>query len=804
MTFLVAAILTCFLTVPGMYLIRRARLATSITETISTGFFFGLGLLVVFVLCLGRFLPSSVVLTVLVTGCGLCFIFLLNELKKERLPLFSFPVNWIQLSIVFLTLLFMLVCSFGDLSTTVDDDFFIHGPIIKRIAMGDIPPHMPFFPDTYLRGHVGRNIFTGSIASLLDLRPELAIMYVTLAICPFYVLVFHALAQRLAGGKPIETCFCFIGLLFLVSGAIGTSEIRAGSITYIWNNNEIAYSHLVFVGWLTHRAASRFIQSGAESLFDFLRSNKLLLAICVLAYVSMYYIYLSNFLMFSLFLVCLPFLTLLTETPSSRVQQVMKSVMIVGSVVACGLVLVALTSPFFMERILITLKLQNPSEPFGFMQQARFTFPKPHLFTITDPGDNDISFFRGSSLRSQGLSFYLGLLGLLVGFFSKRPAIVSAALFGCIPMIWLLTVDMGEYRADTLRLLLTAHIGFGASAGLVLGITVTKLFEWMDARDEGSRQANLFKTGIMLSAALMLAFMSKGNLDKFIAYKHHRIAQNVRHFAAVHRRNPENWLRRFCLRRIDNEAFEELQNLVRRPSERVLLRIVNDPDLHSSLGPMVNAATISGAGVVGVCQMHSPRGMGAPLLPSDYRSTLFFRYPTRALLDQLSADWIILDPKLVERKALESIFQIPGVSQKRIIEDGLGNKRILLHYLQKSYSKPAASGVNSVSLIETSINTAPQALVSVVVKIDPKSENDSLALALLILDEAGHQANIMDMPFVPVEKVDRNAGLYRIYFSMIQSGKWKLFLVDPRTNRKLCSEPLHVNVDNSVPTFIGD
>lgn len=806
MNFLLTALLTYFLTIPGIYLVKRARLASSITETVSSGFFFGLGLSVIFLLTLSRFLPSVVALYFLVATCALSLFFLCREFSKERLTCLAPSLGRIDLIVVAGALAFMLISTFGDLSTTVDDDFFIHGPIVKRISMGDIPPHMPFFPDTYLRGHVGRNIFTGSIAGLLNLRPELAIIYVTLAVCPLYVLVFHALASRLAGGRRMQTCFCFLGLLFLVSGAIGTSEIRAGAITYIWNNNQIAFGHLAFFGWLACRAAASYAQSAAGGLAAFVKTHKLLLLICVLGYASMYFIYLSNFLMFSLFLVCMPFLSLLSGSTSGKISNLTRTSVLVGLTVACGLVLIAVSSTFFMERVLITLKLQNPSEPFGFMQQAHFTFPKHRLFTITDPDDNDVPFFRGSSLRLQGLSFYVGIVGLLAGFISKSPGIFAAALFGCIPMIWLLTVDMGEYRADTLRLLLTAHIGFGASAGLVLGLSVEQIFGLIDKCISGGAllQVRLLKASTLLLSVLLLAYMAKGNLDKFIAYKHHRIANNVRQFIAVHERNPETWLRRFCIRKIDNEAFEELQNLVHKPSERVLIKAVNDPKYRSYLGLMVNAATISGAGVAGVCQFYNSRGMGAPLLPSDYRSSLFWLYPTRDVLDQLAADWIVVDPRLLEPKTLKSVMSISGISLQRTLEDGDGNKRLILRYNREKENSSAAAGVKSISLAETVVNTSAQRLIRVPAEISLRRPDDEIDLQLLVLDERGRQANIMDMPLLPVEKDKSRPNTYQICFSMIQPGNWNVYIIDSKTKNRLHDIPLRVNVDNSVPLGIGE
>ena len=172
--------------------------------------------------------------------------------------------------VVGFALLFMLVLAFGDLTSWIDDDVFIHMPIVKRISMGDIPPHMPYFPDSYLRGQ-SVEIFLLELSRFLDLRPEIAIIYVTLAICPAYILMFHALAWRLSSGSRIATAFCFFGMLFLVSFSIGPYNIRAGSITYAFNNHAFAWSYPVFIGWLLQRSLAILGDRGHFDLSDFKR-----------------------------------------------------------------------------------------------------------------------------------------------------------------------------------------------------------------------------------------------------------------------------------------------------------------------------------------------------------------------------------------------------------------------------------------------------------------------------------------------------------------------------------------------------
>src|SRR5262249_5753159 len=281
--------------------------------------------------------------------------------------------------------------AFGDLTNILDDDMFVHLPIIKRVAMGDVPPHVPYFPDSFLRGHFGRDLFTGTVARLCYLRPELGIVYVTLACCPAYILVFYALANRLGQGRRWPTCFCFVGLLFLVSSAIGPYTIRAGSITYVFNNNAFAFGYAAFFAWLLERTITA-IGEVKETQSNIFVANWPIISLCGIAHAASYFVYLSNFLMFSLFLAALPALLALFAVREWRAR-LFEAVLGVALGVSVAVILLLLVSPNFWERLMITLHIAVPTEPLGFIQQAQFSFPKAHPFAITSPSGDDVAFF---------------------------------------------------------------------------------------------------------------------------------------------------------------------------------------------------------------------------------------------------------------------------------------------------------------------------------------------------------------------------------------------------------------------------
>src|SRR6202043_4211802 len=94
-----------------------------------------------------------------------------------------------------------------------------------------------------------------------------------------------------------------------------------------------------------------------------------------------------------------------------------------------------------------------------------------------------------------------------------------------------------------------------------------------------------------------------------------------------------------------------LQDRGKSPNERALLKLRPDERFSGNGHPrnmlalQINAAAMSGVGIVGVTPEHGPPNMTAAWYPYDYRASLFWQSPTVDLLDQMAPDWILLDPE---------------------------------------------------------------------------------------------------------------------------------------------------------------
>jgi len=483
-----------------------------------------------------------------------------------------------------------------------------------------------------------------------------------------------------------------------------------------------------------------------------------------------------------------------------------------------------LISPLFLERVLISFSLMSPDAPIGILQQAHLTFPKPLPFSITAPSGDDMPFFTWHSLSKQGLSFYLGLAGLFVGLRIRNIGLAGASLLGWLTMLWLLLVDMGEYRAEPLRLFLLAHLGFGGSVGLMIGLGVQKALNCLARNPAPSDSAGLLRfrelsdrmdrtmtryTGffadrsirsgvaiVLAGAILLCGWMARGSERKFLQ-AHPLSVGSVKRLAALNEKKPESWHFQLRMSTIEFDAFKLLEGNIKLPSERLLLKISPDQRLKepgsplAEVTPMINAAAITGAGIIGVSQEHAPPHMSVAIYPYDYTASLFWQNPTVELLRQLSPNWILVDPSQVLPAHLDQIKAMPGISPVWTLNEH-GEQRILLKY-DAQPQVPAGSALGVRLTIEPSeVQTTPFALVEVAATPESGVPGATMKTALLVDDDQDQPANVMDSPIVDAVRIDDRH--YRLTFSMIQPGRWRVYFVDPSDRTRLNRTPLLVDV----------
>lgn len=792
MTFLMSLALSFFITVPGIYLLARAKLATSIFELVSTGFFFGFSMLPLVLLGLSKVLPISLIDFLWFAASAVCLNFVIKEVRQQKLPVWMTPFDRIQATIVCLALVLLTLFVVRELSVEIDDDFFIHLPNIKRISIGDIPPHMPYFPDTALRGNIGRDLFIGTVGRYLQLAPVLSVIYVSLAICPFYVLVFHALASRLCLGRRVPTCFCFLGLLFFVSGAIGDYSIRAGCMTYVFNNNLLAWPHFVFIVWLIERAFNAFGKSADFGLLSLLKNNVCTISVCIVAYAGLYFVYISNFLMITLFLGVIPVLAA-WAAEKHNLKRMLETSTILAAIISGTFCLHLFVSPLLLERVLISLNVSECNEPMGFVQQAHLRFPKEHLFRICcGYAGTEYPFFSIESMKQQGLPFYAGLLGLFFGLATRQSRLAGLSLFGWLTYIWMLTVDMGEFRAETLRLVVVSHIAFGGACGMLIGYAVEWLLE--KASEKAPPLRRLITCLVLFLSGFGCLILGFGNIEKVINRRVWRLSTYAKKICTLQLRQAPDWT---YLSPVDSAIFQLMESTyIESFKERLLLRLPCDP-----YRQRITSAALTGAGLLGFTWEHGTPRMSPELYSYDYRSSLFWLCPSLEILNQLNPDWILVDPSTVDKNVLQDILEFPGIHLVLDIKDNLSQRRILLRYRKSPAPRDNGLNVQRLTFQANAINTSPGKLVQVPVRLDVDAQASRIKLALVVSDSRGRRINVKDEPIVGVAKEGQND--YVLSFSMIQSGRWYIGLVNSQTGRTVNSKSLIVDVESSQSNVSG-
>lgn len=490
--------------------------------------------------------------------------------------------------------------------------------------------------------------------------------------------------------------------------------------------------------------------------------------------------------MVTIFLVASPILVVLS-CKKHKVSRMLKSACIL-SLVAFGTFLIhMLVSPLFLERILISLNLSGSSEPIEFTQQAHLSFPKKFLFHICCGFEGkEYPFLNPSSLKQQGLSFYMGLCGLFAGLAIGRSRLAGLSLFGWLTYVWMLTVDMGEFRAETLRLLAVSHIALGGCAGLMIGLLADHIIKQIQENTEiKSKLQQMLKCAVLLAAAGFCLVLGWGNIKKFSEKQPWRISTSIKKLDTIQRRHAPDWS---YLSKVDFDMFQLMTRCyIHSFKERLLIRLPEDP-----YRERITSAALTGAGLIGLTWERGVPRMCPEMFLYDYRSSLFFQRPSADLLNQLAPDWILIDPSITNKEVLAGILNLPGVSLAVDLKDYLGERRLLLRCKQPIESQEQPIKIKSLTLLEKKIETVPFGLAKVHARIDGNPPVERVKLALIISDANRQRVNLKDTPIVGVSK--DGASSYTLYFSMLQKGRWTLDFAAPESNRSLNEVPLLAEV----------
>ncbi len=158
------------------------------------------------------------------------------------------PVGVSRWGLVWLITLGFFAFAFLNLNQnlTPDDDYWVHTPLQSLMALGNLPPSHPFFPDIVMNGHYGRDLLISSLSILTGFKifavqTSLTTLASLLALGLLFGLTVSATGSeaRAVGG----TTLVFFGIN--VGG-------RAGALDCFQNNNAVVHLYLILTVYLLY------------------------------------------------------------------------------------------------------------------------------------------------------------------------------------------------------------------------------------------------------------------------------------------------------------------------------------------------------------------------------------------------------------------------------------------------------------------------------------------------------------------------------------------------------------------------
>ena len=782
-----------FLSIPGVLLAYILRLGNSLLETITLGFWIGVGILITSYLFLSIFFPIPIIDGIVLFSAVLSFVVLLYKLRSNSVPLNGY--RWKEIAAL---LIFAATTEFyaaKEINRTIDDDGFMHLPVVTRIALGDIPPHNPYFPAVPLMGHTGRDLLLGIICRFTESDPILSIWSVSLALIPFMVFALYVLLRYLTN-NPLRSVVGSFFVLISISVALPPYCNDLGLIFYPLNNNPFAYGYLFAVVTLLicyFRSLNPDRHHGIITPLFFV-TGWFMSGLAVM--------YGSHFLALMIAVTLLfPFIIPVARRFSLQKKARILVVAYVALLLATAAFTVMVMPGMRAKARAVVFKkpaeVSQRSELPGVSQEIKLRFPKEKIFHVSDVNGLELSMLSKKFLSAQGISFFIGFLSLLIAWIKRDTSLALPAFFGGITWLWISTVDLGVFRAESLRVVYLAQAAFSVCYGFI----IADISQWL--WDKSKLQQIVVSKLLLKSVSVAVAIVFCGyylvkiariaNTQGVIYHKIDFSAEQVtikrayKYFPAVDS--------------LYVDSFFALRNLTRNPKETVMINfnLEGTEGLpFASLNLNCFASAVTGLGITGVGALY--KGDMSNMYPSvifrGYRGSLFWYMPSELLLRDLRPSWMLFDPAkandgikrfLTNRKYFELISTVYGESGRKI--------QIYQVTLPDSAVRVPTDPV-ALTIMDNSIVTRMFVGNNIRAKVNGNRESSVMAKILVYDRNKLIPVNYLDTPVVDIAPDDK--GIVMIPCTFIQEGQWKLVVADYLSGIPLHQEPINVTVKASL------
>lgn len=551
----------------------------------------------------------------------------------------------------------------------VDDDYWIHTPLMGLLKAGRLPPTHPFFADITMNGHYGRDLLIAGLSSLTggNILQTQTLLTTTVSVLAGYLML--ATLLRSTGSQPAA----LLGVTMVTFGInVGS---RVGAIDTFQNNNAIV--QLLVILYLyqlesTLTGPSRWLVPAACGLtlscLSFTYETHF--GLCVMATLSL-----------------LPFL----RTQRELVRRI-------AIVMALAGTLALVQGGPFTD--LVVRRLSPDPAPVvlseGEMNQRQVVslrFPKENLFSL-QLGDGEYrrlsaafrtfpillpwvaetsgeSYQRLWSAQVLQIHWFATLLGPLAALYLARRKLWTSLFFPFFALYAYMVpgvVDFGPvYEFEYFRWQYAAGVGFAAAVGMALGLLYQTLAQ---------RSRAVFTSGLLL----LLAFLYLNLAPFFLTLLPYRLAPagSLEWSSLLLPLRTNDWLRLHSgylgVTPTDTVMARTLLGHI-RPGDRVL---VNFPEhaidaimLESTLGGITSSR------FVGHSLPLEGEAVGTPPYHMAAPARAFWGSLSPLLLRQLGVQWLYLRPgPEVNPQVLAGLSRVPGLKLEAQHGDATGRYRL--------------------------------------------------------------------------------------------------------------------------------
>src|SRR5262245_10555809 len=370
------------------------------------------------------------------------------HVRMERLPrVDAIVLTAMALTVIVTTVLWQM--------QQVDDDIWIHGPLMGAYLNNNFPPRNPYFPEFPYRGHYGRDLTITAFSTLaggrfLEVQSVLTVLNHLVTLVLGYLLWRRFVRIRRAA------------LLAMLFGFLAVNNAtRNGLLETFQNNNTFAYLLLfanmyLVLAVLRRGGAGRVIVS-ALSLGTYAlvyETHFGALVVGIVGAVGCYAIW----------------------RPRRRLQSVTAVAAMLAGALALSAVEGGAVTDALKSRILSSHGSVATTEDFrGVSQEVSIRIPKPGL-RITAPTGDEYSMLSLRFVREAGL--FVPLLPVTLGMMLWRRSVfgsmtgINAVTSFPVPAV----VDFGRFNPESVRFLMLggtlAAMLFGAGAAWCLQLAM--------------------------------------------------------------------------------------------------------------------------------------------------------------------------------------------------------------------------------------------------------------------------------------------------------------------------------------------